>query len=154
MWTGDARLSGGVPHLQELRSLQVRINQLKMKYGPANIFIRNLRLYAYHGVLPQERVVGGDYSVSLRVAVDMSKASLTDQMEDTVSYADIKDVVVEEMAQPSSLLEHVAGRIARRVCSEFPTVGEVEVEIVKLNPPMGADCDGAGVTLCLINDKT
>ena len=104
--------------------------------------------------MPQERRVGGEFSVSLRVAVDMKKASLSDQVEDTVSYADLKVVVVEEMAKPSSLLEHVAGRIARRVCSEFPSVGEVEVEIVKLNPPMGADCDGAGVTLCLINVKT
>ena len=125
-----------------------------MRYGPAYIFVKKLRIYAYHGVMPQERRVGGEFSVSLRVAVDMKKASLSDQVEDTVSYADLKVVVVEEMAKPSSLLEHVAGRIARRVCSEFPSVGEVEVEIVKLNPPMGADCDGAGVTLCLINDKT
>jgi dihydroneopterin aldolase len=143
-----------MPHLQELRGFQVRINHMKMKYGPAHIFVRNLRIYAYHGVMPQERRVGGEFSVSLRVAVDMTKASLSDQVEDTVSYADLKEVVKEEMAQPSSLLEHVAGRIARRVCSEFPSVGEVEVEIVKLNPPMGADCDGAGVSLCLINDKT
>ena len=127
---------------------------MKMKYGPAHVFVRNLRIYAYQGVMPQERRVGGEFSVSLRVAVDMAKASLSDQVEDTVSYADLKEVVKEEMAQPSSLLEHVAGRIARRVCSEFPSVGEVEVEIVKLNPPMGADCDGAGVSLCLINDKT
>ena len=154
MRSGNACLSGGVPHLQELRCIQMWIRSFEMEYGKANIFVRNLRIYAYHGVMPQERLVGGDYTVSLRVAVDMKNASLSDKMEDTVSYAALKDVVVEEMAIPSSLLEHVAGRIARRVCAEFPSVGEVEVEIVKLNPPMGGDCDGAGVSLCLINDKT
>lgn len=125
-----------------------------MRYGQASIFVRNLRVYAYHGVLPQERHVGGEYTVSLRVAADLEKASFSDDVADTVSYASLKDLVLDEMSRPSSLLEHVAGRIARRVCTDYPTVSEVQVDIVKLNPPMGADCDGAGVSLCLINDKT
>ena len=125
-----------------------------MIYGPASIIIRNLRVYAHHGVMPQERTVGGDYTVSLRVSVDMEKAAVSDRIEDTVNYAALKDVIEEEMAKPSNLLEHAAGRIARRVCSDFTMVGEVEVEVIKLNPPMGGDCDGAGVVLHLINDKT
>lgn len=125
-----------------------------MKYGPASIIINNLRIYAYHGVMPQERIVGGDYTVSLKVSLDLEKASVSDKIEDTISYAALKDVVEEEMAQPSALLEYVAGRIARRVCSDFPMVDDVEVQVVKLNPPMGGDCDGAGVVLHLINDKT
>ena len=145
-----------MPYLQELWRIQVRIKEFgkDMKYGPASIFISNLRIYAYHGVMPQERVVGGDFEVSLRVSLDLEKASVSDKIEDTISYAALKEVVVEEMAQPSALLEHVAGRIARRVCSDFPMVADVEVKVVKINPPMGGDCDGAGVVLHLINDKT
>ena len=127
---------------------------MAMEYAKGSVFIRDLRLYAYHGVMRQERSVGGEYTVSLRVGCDLAKAAVSDNICDSVSYADLKEVIIEEMAQPSALLEHVAGRITRRVCRDFPTVDEVEVTIVKVNPPMGADCDGAGVSLCLINDKT
>ena len=125
-----------------------------MKCLHGQIFIRRLRLHAHHGVMPQERVVGGEYTVSLCVTTDLSRAMESDDVEDTVDYSQLKSIIVSEMAIPSNLLEHVAGRIASHVCQTFPSVAEVEVEIVKLNPPMGGDSDGAGVVIHLINDKS
>ena len=49
------------------------------------------------------------------------------------------------MQVPSNLLEHVAGRIAKAVMETFPQVSGLELTVVKLNPPMGADSQGAGV---------
>ena len=69
----------------------------------------------------------------------------TDRVEDTVSYASLCDIVKCEMARPSALLEHVVGRIAKAVLAAFQQVEAVNVKITKLNPPMGVDCDGAGV---------
>lgn len=109
------------------------------------IFLNNVRLYAFHGVMEQERRVGGWFTVSVRVQYDFSRAMETDNVSDTLSYADLLQVVKREMAQPSQLLEHVAGRIARAVTSEFRGVEAVKVTLVKQNPPMGANCDGAGV---------
>ena len=109
------------------------------------IFLTGVRLYAFHGVMEQERRVGGWFTVSLRVGYDFSKAMETDCVADTISYADLLLVVKREMAHPSQLLEHVAGRIARAVVSEFKAVETVRVTVVKENPPMGACCDGAGV---------
>ena len=103
----------------------------------ATIFIDRLRMLAFHGVLPQERKVGGEFLVSLKVTADISKAIENDRVDDTVSYAALKDIVVEEMEQTSELLEHVAGRIANHVCRTFPQVETVEVTITKVNPPMG-----------------
>ncbi|MBQ8127965.1 MAG: dihydroneopterin aldolase [Prevotella sp.] len=120
----------------------------------SRIFIAGLRMRACHGVLPQERVVGGDFEVSLSVEYDISRAMATDDVADTLSYADLSDLVRREMAVPSNLLEHVAGRIARAIVQRWPEVQSVNLSITKLNPPMGADCDGAGVELYLINDKT
>lgn len=120
----------------------------------SSIFLDRVRLRAFHGVMPQERRVGGDFLVSLKVDYDFSRALDTDDVADTLSYADLLDVVQREMAVPSRLLEHVAGRIARTVVSAYPATASVWVRIVKVNPPMGADCEGAGVELHLINDKT
>lgn len=120
----------------------------------SRIFIAGLRLRACHGVLPQERTVGGDFEVSLSVEYDITRAMATDDVADTLSYADLSDLVRREMAVPSNLLEHVAGRIAKTIIERWPQVQSVSLSITKLNPPMGADCDGAGVELHLINDKT
>jgi dihydroneopterin aldolase len=113
----------------------------------SSITLKALRFYAYHGVLPQERKVGGDYEVTVTADVDLSQAMESDNVEDTVNYADLYEVIRQEMAVPSQLLEHVAGRMARRILNDFPTVDMLHVEVVKLNPPMGADCQGAAVAI-------
>ncbi len=113
----------------------------------SSIFIRNLRLYAFHGVMEQERRAGGWFIVSLRVYYNMVRASETDRVEDTLSYADLSDLVKREMAIPSQLLEHVAGRIIRRVQESFPDVTGIDLEVIKENPPMGANCQGAGISI-------
>jgi 7,8-dihydroneopterin aldolase/epimerase/oxygenase len=116
-----------------------------LKNLESSIFINSLRLYACHGVLPQERVVGGDYEVTLKVDYDISRAMDTDDVADTVDYAALCSIIKEEMAVPSKLIEHVAGRIANHIVRRFAAVTAVHLSITKMNPPMGADCDGAGV---------
>ena len=106
-----------------------------------------MHFYAYHGVMEQERRVGGEYLVSLSVDADLSTAVVSDSVEDTVNYAALYEVVTHEMAQPSKLLEHVAGRIGSRVLEAFPLVEGLRISITKCNPPMGADSRGASVTL-------
>lgn len=109
------------------------------------VFIRNMRFHAHHGVLEQERCVGGDFLVTLEVTANIEKAFHTDNVEDTINYATIHQIVKKEMDIPSALLEHVAARIASSILQEFDMASEVMVEITKANPPMGAQCDGAGV---------
>lgn len=87
------------------------------------------------------------YKVSVSVDFDFTKATLTDSVSDTISYADILDIVKREMAIPSGLLEHVAGRIANAIFCRLPQVSAASVTVIKENPPMGADCGGAGVSL-------
>ena len=71
----------------------------------------------------------------------------TDEINGTISYADVFEVVKAEMAIPSRLLEHVAGRICQALFTRFPSAESIHLEILKENPPMGADCTGAGVCL-------
>ena len=118
------------------------------------IYINDLRIRAHHGVLQQERKVGADFLITLRIKCDMSRSMLSDHVVDTINYAALCQLVRREMAISSRLLEHVAGRIARAVFHEFPQVESLDLWLTKVNPPMGADCSGAGVELHLINDKT
>ena len=111
------------------------------------VFVKNIRLHAFHGVMQQERITGNDYLVSVSADCPLAAAAESDSVDDTLNYAHIYNIVKEEMALQSNLVEHVAGRIGRRVLAEFPLADNVRVEVVKLNPPMGAACDGAGVEL-------
>ena len=118
-----------------------------MKITQSSIRLHDMRFYAYHGVMEQERRVGGEYLVSLQVEADLSCAVNSDTVADTVNYALLYEVVKREMAEPSQLLEHVAGRIGQRVLDNFQQVTALTVSVTKCNPPMDADSKGASVEL-------
>lgn len=109
------------------------------------IIIQGLRLFAYHGVMEQERKIGAYFTLDLEVETDFSSALQSDDLSGTISYADLFKTVKQEMSQPSSLLEHVAGRIVKAIFTDYPTATSVRLRLLKENPPMGADCQGAGV---------
>ena len=118
-----------------------------MTLDSSYIFIDGLRLHAFHGVMEQERRVGADFLVDIRVQYNISKAIETDDVAHTLNYADLLQIVSQEMARPSSLLEHVAGHIVQAIFETYPSALAVDLKLTKLNPPMGADSDGAGVEL-------
>ena len=111
------------------------------------IFLRGLRFHAFHGVMPQERQVGGDFILDIRVGYPLERAMTSDEVQDTLNYASLYELVAQEMGQPSKLLEHVAGRIVKAIGNAFPQVSSIDLTLTKQNPPMGADCDGAGVEI-------
>lgn len=111
------------------------------------ILLENLRIYAYHGVGEQETLVGNTFLVDLKIKIDVTKAIQSDDLNDTISYADIFALVKEQMAIPAKLLEHVAGRIISALREKYPRIEEIELKLSKNNPPMGADIDYAGVLL-------
>ena len=118
------------------------------------IRLEKLRFRALHGVLPQERQVGGDFTVTLRIGYPWQAAMDSDAVADTLDYAAAYRLVRCEMAVPSQLLEHVAGRIAKALLRDFPQITSIDLWLTKTCPPMGADGEGAGVELHLINDKS
>ena len=109
------------------------------------IYLDEVRFYAFHGVMPQETQVGGEFLVSLRVGYPIQGAMETDDVADTLTYAELFQLVKQQMDIPSKLLEHVAGRIVKAIHQQFPQVSSIHLRITKKNPPMGADSKGAGV---------
>ena len=112
--------------------------------------VDNIRLYAYHGCLEEEALIGSDYRVDVSVEADLNKAAATDNLEDTVDYVHIQHIVNEEMKVRSKLLEHVGNRILDRIFNEIPLVSEGTVSVSKLNPPIGGNTEAVTV---IINAK-
>ena len=128
--------------------MQAVVDKIMMK---TSIFLDEVRFHAFHGVMPQERAVGADFTVWLKVGYDFVKAAENADLTDTISYADLYEVVRAEMDKPSQLLEHVALRIVKAVAARWPRIDTIDLRLAKDNPPMGADCKGAGVEIHYIN---
>lgn len=103
------------------------------------IKLKKIRVYAYHGCLDEEGVIGSDYLVDLTVYSNLTYASKTDLLTDTIDYVHLKSIVKKEMSIRSKLLENVAQRIIDSVLSELELVKKVKVSIAKKNPPIGGD---------------
>lgn len=111
------------------------------------ILLEKMRFHAFHGVMPEETIVGGEYEVSIALDTDFSKAMETDDLKGTINYAIVFDLVRQEMHIPSKLIEHVAGRIMKSVKQNFPQVEAIEVRVSKLNPPVNGDMAQATVVV-------
>ena len=111
------------------------------------IKLKNIRTFSYHGCLVEESKIGSDYRVDLEIETDLMKSSQTDKLVDTVDYVHLNQIVVEEMATRSALLEHVAQRIINRTLEELEMVTKVIVEVSKINPPIGGDVESVSIVL-------
>ena len=133
--------------MNKVQRPKFNVQSSTFKVQSNRLLLKDVRLFAFHGVLEQERAVGAYYTLNVVVDTDFSHAMATDELEGTISYADIYEVVKREMAVPSQLLEHVAGRICTAIFNTFPAATRIQLDIIKENPPMGADCRGAGVAI-------
>jgi len=99
----------------------------------------NIKLYANHGCLDEEAMIGSWYRVDIEVEVNLAKSSISDALEDTVDYVHLNHIVKEEMAKRSKLLEEVARRILDRFFSELKMINTATVRVAKINPPIGGN---------------
>ena len=71
----------------------------------------------------------------------------SDDLKDTINYAEVYQIVQREMNTPSALLEHVVGRIVCKVFEYWSLICWIDISLSKLNPPFTADLKGATVRL-------
>lgn len=111
------------------------------------IQLTGMKFHAFHGVLSQEKKVGNTFIVDLTMYTDLQKAILTDELSDTINYSLVYEIVKKEMEIPSDLLEHIAGRITKKLKESFINIEKIEVSVTKLNPPIGGEIESASVTI-------
>ena len=111
------------------------------------IALNGLRFYAYHGAEPQEAVVGAWYTVDITIKANVTAAVESDDLNSTINYAKVTDIVRQQMLIRSALLEHVAGRIVQSLLGSFPKIDTVTITVSKERPPIGNPCTNASFTL-------
>jgi len=112
------------------------------------IFIKGLSLHAYHGVMAYEAKVGQSFTIDLELEIDLSAATRSDKVMDTVSYDKVVECASEVFcAQRYRLIEAAAGNVADAVLATFPRVNSVKVTIHKPHAPIAATFSDVGVTL-------
>lgn len=111
------------------------------------IELEEMKFWAFHGCLETERKKGNLFLVDFKGEMDITKASESDHLEDTVNYARIYDIVKAQMEVPSDLLELVAGRIKRAITAEFPEFERFSVRVSKHNPPVNGPVEWSRVTI-------
>ncbi len=133
----------------ELRRKPMRMTHLMETF----IVIDNLQLHCPIGVMEQEKAVGNDFRIDLKIGYDFMRAMKSDDVSDTINYAAVYERTREVLSHPTALIEKAAGNVVEALLSEWPGIMSIDLRIIKRNPPMGADSDGAGVEIHLTNDK-
>jgi dihydroneopterin aldolase len=118
-----------------------------MEITEYTIELHDIHLFAHHGVMPQEREIGAWFTINIDAGIKEHSCMTSDCIDGTVSYADIYDIICNEMKKPSNLLENVCHRISKAIYMQFTTVSWISITLCKDTPPMGGDRMKASVTL-------
>jgi dihydroneopterin aldolase len=111
------------------------------------IELEGMEFFAYHGHYPVEKEVGNKFIVYAKITTGCDKAGKSDKLEDALDYQKLYQLIKDEMAIPSDLLEHVSTRIMDKLYEEFPKIENASIKISKMNPPMGGQIEKVSVTL-------
>ena len=109
------------------------------------IHLKDIECFAFHGFHPEERKTGNYFTVSMDVDC-LSEADIH-ELDDTVDYARIYEIIRRRMEEPRSLLEEVAQDISREVASLSNRIKKTSITIFKINPPISGFQGRVGVTL-------
>ncbi|HPE55108.1 MAG TPA: dihydroneopterin aldolase [Bacteroidales bacterium] len=113
----------------------------------ATIALEGMEFHAYHGCFAEEQVTGNTFFVDIYFDTDTSVAEDTDDLNETVNYAEVYEIIKAQMELKSKLLEHVGKRIIDAITKRFPEVETIELKVSKMNPPIGGKVDNVSVIL-------
>ena len=108
------------------------------------ITVEGIRVFAYHGHLEEESILGGNFIVNVWVEADTSEVEKTDALNDTVDYVRIIEIVKEQMGIRANMIEVPAKRIVEAILP-LNKVQKVKVELEKIQPPIDATFDKISV---------
>lgn len=112
------------------------------------IIIKDLKIYGYHGVNPEEKRDGQNFVLDIIAELDLSRACLSDDLNDTVSYAKIiKTVWAAFNDEKFDLIERAAQYSADVILNAFPQIGAVEITLKKPEAPIRADFSWVAVEI-------
>lgn len=112
------------------------------------IFIRDMVVFAHHGVYDFEKENGQDFRLNIEMYADIKDACRYDELESTVNYAKVHDEVARVFtSEKHDLVERAAELVAMHIFESEPLVHKVMVRVEKLNPPIEGRLDTVGVEI-------
>lgn len=113
-----------------------------------HINLTGIKAFGYHGVFKEERIHGQTFIADVELNLDLNKASESDDLNSTIDYSKVVDLVVEEIqGEAVNLIERLAGRIAEKIKTVFPDVTKVVITLHKPHAPVDAEVKDISVTL-------
>lgn len=111
------------------------------------IEVNGIKIYAFHGCLPEEEKIGGHYSVDVMLNTNFAEAAQSDDLSKTIDYVDVNRIVNEEMSIRSKLIEHVGQRIIDRFKKEIANIHSVRIKVTKICPPINGDVENVAIVI-------
>ena len=112
------------------------------------IKVTGIKAVGYHGVLPHEAIEGQEFTVDLVVTLDLRAASLSDDLTQTINYADLAQIAHDNIVgERVQLIERLAGRIAEEISSAYSQITSVSVTVHKPHAPVTVDFEDISVTI-------
>ncbi len=106
------------------------------------IVIKDLEIFAYHGVLPEEKRQGQTFIVTVEMFLDLYDAGIEDDLNETVNYADVCSTIEEVMTEEKyNLIEAAAESIAGTILLKYHKVKMVRVVLSKPEAPVNMTFD-------------
>lgn len=113
-----------------------------------SITVKGLRLFAYHGVNPEEKQNGQTFEIDVQYELDLTQACQTDKLDETVSYAKVVKTIRRVFtAESFDLIERAAEVVASALLNEFERIQKVRVTVKKPEAPVSADFAYMAVTI-------
>lgn len=118
------------------------------------IIVKGLKLFAYHGVNPEEKVDGQNFVLDITAELDTKKAQYSDNVDDTVSYAKIIKTVRAVFTEKSyDLIEAAANRVGVAVMQTYPEISRVTVLLMKPEAPIKAEFEYVAVEQTITREQ-
>ena len=115
------------------------------------ITVTGIKAFGYHGVLPHEAIEGQEFTVDLVVTLDLRAASLSDDLTQTINYADLAQIAHDNITgitgERVQLIERLAGKIAEEISSAYSQITSVSVTVHKPHAPVTVDFEDISVTI-------
>jgi dihydroneopterin aldolase/2-amino-4-hydroxy-6-hydroxymethyldihydropteridine diphosphokinase len=110
------------------------------------MYIKDLEIYAYHGVNIEEKNMGQRFIISIDLWLNLREAGQSDDLTKTVNYAELCDNIETEFKREKyDLIEKGAESLAEYVLLNYPTVNKVKILLKKPWAPIGKPLDYAAV---------
>lgn len=112
------------------------------------LLMNRMEFYGYHGVFPEENRLGQTFIVDLEIVADFSLAGKNDNLEHTVNYAEMYELVKDVVEGKSyQLIEALAESIASQLLRIYTMIDEVMVRVTKPHPPVPIHFQGVAIEI-------